>query len=90
MQELIWLAEPIRIWLEGGTWAEIRSAHGFQMLVLLAAALIPSSIILVGIGGAHEWRESPLALWFGLGPRPEEENWTERARDIDKDGAPDF
>jgi hypothetical protein len=90
MQELVWLAEPIRIWLEGGTWAEIRAAHGFQMLVMLASVLIPSSIILVGIGGAGEWRETPLALWLGLGPRANEENWAERARDLDKDGSPDF
>lgn len=90
MQELVWLAEPIRIWLEGGTWAEIKAAHGFQALVLLAAALVPSSLILIGIGGAGEWRESPLALWFGFGPRTEDETWAERARDLDKDGSPDF
>lgn len=90
MQELVWLAEPVRIWLDGGTWAEIKAAPGFQALVLLAAALVPSSLILIGIAGAHEWRESPLALWFGFGPRAEDENWAERARDLDKDGSPDF
>lgn len=89
MQELAWLAEPIRIWIEGGTWAEIKAAQGFQMLVLLAAALVPSTLIALGIG-MTEWRETPLAIWFGWGGRDEDEDWAERARDLDKDGAPDF
>mgnify|MGYP006969350478 CR=1 FL=1 len=90
MQELVWLAEPIRIWLEGGTWAEIQAAHGFRALVGLAAFLIPSTLILLGIGGLSEWRETPLAFWLGFSPRDPNEDWAEKARDIDKDGMPDF
>lgn len=90
MQELAWLAEVIRIWLEGGTWAEIKAAPGFFMLVMLCAALIPSTLIAVGIGGWTEWRETPLAAWFGVDPRDPSEDWAERARDLDKDGTPDF
>lgn len=89
MQELAWALEPIRVWLEGGTWAEIQATAEFRTLVMLAAALIPSSLILIGIGGWTEWRGTPLAIWFGLA-RARDEGWAERARDIDKDGAPDF
>jgi hypothetical protein len=90
MQELAWLAEVIRIWAEGGTWAEIKAAPGFAMLVGLAAALVPSSLILVGIGGFEEWRDTPIARWFGVSPVDPDADWAERARDIDKDGQPDF
>ena len=89
MQELVWLTEPIRIWIEGGTWAEIQSARGFQMLVMLAAFLVPSTIIGLGFG-MTEWRETPLALWFGVSPNDPDGDWAERARDLDKDGTPDF
>lgn len=90
MQELAWLLEPLHIWLSGGSWAQIKAAPGFMMLVLLGAALIPSTIIAMGIG-ATEWRETPLAMWFGLGrPDPREHGWAERARDLDGDGRPDF
>lgn len=90
MQELAWLAEIVRIWLEGGAWAEIKAAPGFAPLVFLAAALVPSSLIAVGIMGWTEWRETPLAMWFGFARRDPNENWAENARDIDKDGLPDF
>jgi len=89
MQEIAWLLEPIRIWLEGGTWAEIKSSHGFMTLALLSAALIPSSLIAIGIG-TTELRETPLASWFGVDPRDPDESWAARARDLDKDGTPDF
>jgi hypothetical protein len=89
MQELAWLAEVIRIWLEGGTWAEIKAAPGFLMLVMLGATLIPSSLILVGIDGWPEWRNTPLAAWFGLARDPDA-GWAERACDLDKDGLPDI
>lgn len=89
MQELAWLLEPIRIWLEGGSWMEIQAAHGFRMLVLLGAALVPSTIIALGIG-LTEWRETPLALWLGLSGQAADEDWARRARDLDGDGAPDF
>lgn len=88
MQELAWIAELIRLWLEGGTWADIQAARGFQMLVTLAALLVPTTIIALGIG-LSEWHETPLGAWLGArGPR--DDNWAERARDLDKDGLPDF
>lgn len=90
MQELAWLLEPLQIWLQGGTWAEIKTAPGFIMLILTAAALIPSTLILIGIGGTEEWRNSPLAQWWGVAPEDPDAGWAERARDLDKDGAPDF
>jgi hypothetical protein len=89
MQELAWLAEVVRIWLEGGTWAEIKAAPGFGMLLLLAAALLPSSLIMIGIWGVQDWRRTPFAAWFGVHPDPDA-GWSERARDLDKDGTPDF
>jgi hypothetical protein len=90
MQEVAWLAEIIRIWLEGGAWADIQAAPGFRGLVGLAAWLIPSSIILIGISGWTDWRETPMAAWFGFARRDPKENWAEEARDVDKDGLPDF
>jgi hypothetical protein len=90
MQELTWLAQIIGIWLGGGSWADIQAAPGFQALVLAAAVLIPSSLICVGIAGWTDWRETPLAAWLGFAPRYPDENWAEKARDIDKDGTPDF
>lgn len=90
MQELAWLLEVIRIWAEGGTWAEIKAAPGFIMLVTLGAVLVPSSLILVGIGGLEEWPKTPMARWFGVAPTAPDSDWAERARDLDKDGLPDF
>jgi hypothetical protein len=90
MQEFAWLAELIRIWIEGGTWADIKAAQGFQALVGLAAWLIPTSVIFIGISGWTEWREAPLAVWLGFARRAPDENWAENARDLDKDGLPDF
>ncbi len=90
MQELAWLLEPVRIWLEGGSWREITSAPGFILLMLTVAMLIPSSVILVGIGGWEEWRNTPLAWRLGVSPEDPDAGWAERARDLDKDGTPDF
>ena len=90
MQELAWLAEVIRIWLEGGSWAEIKAAPGFFMLVMLAATLIPSTLILVGISGWGEWRDTPLATWFGFNREDPDADWALHARDLDKDGTPDI
>jgi hypothetical protein len=70
--------------------AEIKSSPGFVILLLLSAALIPSSLILVGIGGSEELRRTPLAMWFGLSPEDPHADWATRARDLDGDGAPDF
>jgi hypothetical protein len=89
MQELAWLAEVLRVWAEGGSWAEIQALPGFRSLLVLAAFLVPSTIIALGIG-MTEWHETPLGRWFGAQPDPKEEGWSERARDLDKDGTPDF
>jgi hypothetical protein len=88
MQELAWLAEPLRVWLEGGSWADIQATQGFRTLAVLAAALIPSTLIALGIG-MTDWHETPLGVWFGAKP-PQDDNWAERARDLDRDGTPDF
>jgi len=90
MQELAWIAEIVRVWLEGGTFADIRALPGFQALVFIAAALIPSTLIALGIG-MTEWHETPLAIWLNRGKIDEaEDDWASRARDLDKDGIPDI
>jgi len=91
MQELAWLAEPIRIWLEGGSWAQISAAPGFRILLTLSALLAPASVIMLALGDA-DWRETPLARYFGFEPKlpGEDSMWTWRARDIDGDGTPDI
>ncbi len=90
MQELVWLGEVIGLLLRGASWAEIKAAPGFFGLVVLSAALIPSTLILVGIGGSTEWRNTPLASWFGISPEDPDADWALEARDIDKDGIPDI
>lgn len=89
MQELAWIAEIIRLWLEGASWAEIKAAPDFMMLVMGAAVLVPSTLIALGIG-AMDWHETPLGRYWGARPNPREDNWTERARDLDGDGMADF
>jgi hypothetical protein len=91
MQELAWLAEPLRLWMEGASWAEIGATPGFRMFIVAAAVLVPSSFIMLGLG-LWDWRETPLAHWFGIEPEdPQEASlWTWRARDIDHDGAADI
>ncbi len=90
MQELAWLMEPIRVWMNGGSLGEVVSTPGFLMLAATAALFVPSSLILMGIGGLDEWRKTPLAWRFGVSPEDPDANWAERARDLDKDGTPDF
>jgi hypothetical protein len=89
MQELAWIAEMVRVWLEGGSWADIQATRGFEALVMGAALVLPPTIIALGIG-MTEWHETPLGAWLGPRPPPEDANWAERARDLDKDGFPDF
>jgi len=36
------------------------------------------------------WRKTPLAAWLDVDTRDPDEGWVDRARDRDKDGAPDF
>jgi hypothetical protein len=88
MDVLAGIAEVIRIWIEGGSWADVTAAHGFQAVVSFAAFAVPSTLIALGIG-MTEWYETPLGMWFGARPQ-EDEHWAERARDLDKDGLPDF
>ena len=83
------VAELIRVWAEGGDWAAIQATRGFPILLATACWLIPSTIIALGIG-ATEWRETPLAAWLGVRPDDPHEGWAENARDLDKDGLPDF
>lgn len=89
MDVLAGLAELLRLWLEGASGDEIRSSRGFGVVMGLAAWLIPLTVIALGIG-LTEWRETPLAVWLGFSPRDPDSDWAVRARDIDKDGAPDF
>jgi hypothetical protein len=37
-----------------------------------------------------DWRDTPLAAWFGVSPQDPDADWALRARDIDKDGTPDI
>lgn len=90
MQELAWLGEVIGLWLRGASWAEIKAAPGFFMLMIASAALVPSTLIFVGIRGLTDWRETPLAFWFGVSREDPDADWALRARDIDKDGTPDI
>ncbi|GAM99289.1 hypothetical protein U91I_02935 [alpha proteobacterium U9-1i] len=76
---------PLVIWLKGGALRDILATP----LVATLAFLVPSSLIALGIG-LTEWHETPLARWFGVRAPREDDNWTERARDLDKDGLPDF
>lgn len=89
MQELAWLLEPIRIWLEGGSWEDVSRSPGFVLLMVSIAMLVPSTLIFIGISGWDQWRGSPLAFRLGVAEDPHD-NWVERARDLDKDGNPDF
>ncbi len=88
MQELIWLIEPIQVLARGGGFAEATQTKGFLSLAILAALLIPCSIIAFGLG-VDGWRETPLARYFGLGDDPDAD-WATRARDRDGDGTLDF
>jgi hypothetical protein len=83
------LAEMLRIWIEGGSWEEIRAARGFSHVIATIAWVVPSTIIALGIG-LTEWRETPLAWLLGVSPHDPDADWAERARDIDKDGVQDF
>ena len=90
MQEVIWLIEPIRVWLAGGSFADGVHTDGFLHLAALFAVAVPGTIIAMGIG-MTEWHETPLGAWFGArAPDPNAETWVDRARDLDKDGMPDI
>lgn len=86
MQEV---AELIRIWLEGGSWKDILAADGFQLVVATACWVVPASIVALAFG-VDSWRQLPLAAALGFSPPAKDEDWAERARDLDKDGLPDF
>ena len=84
MQEISWIAESFRVWLEGG---DLSATFGFNMLVAFAAFIVGPSRIAVGVGAA-KWHETWLGRWFGA--KAPEHDWAGRARDIDKDGLADF
>jgi hypothetical protein len=88
VQELVWLIEPIQVWLRGGSLHEITHTNGFIALLVIAALLGPSTIIMLGIG-LDDWADTPLGRYFGATPS-DDGAWTQSARDIDKDGMPDF
>lgn len=87
MLELGWIAQVIRVWLEGGTMAEIGATPGFTLLLLMAGFLVMPSLILLGLG-ASAWHETPLGRWFGA--KEPDSDWKYRAGDTDKDGLIDF
>lgn len=87
MQELAWVAEVARVWLEGGTPAEVVATPGFGMLLALSAFVVTPSIILLGIG-LTDWHETPMGRWFGA--QAPDDDWKYRAGDVDKDGLIDF
>lgn len=78
----------LRVWMEGGSWADIQATKGFHFVLIGAAWLVPTTVIALGIG-MTEWHETPLGAWIGA-RRPADDNWAERARDLDKDGVADF
>lgn len=91
-------AEVTRLWLEGGDWTKLQASEGFHVLVGVACWVAPTTIIGLGLG-VESWRELPAAMFLGFGRKPPEDsadgadgetNWAERARDLDKDGLPDF
>jgi hypothetical protein len=85
--EVGWIAEVARVWLEGGSMAEIGATPGFKLLLLMAGFVVMPSLILLGIG-TTEWHESPLGRWFGA--KAPDGDWKYRAGDLDKDGLIDF
>lgn len=84
MLELSWLAESVRIWLEGG---DLRASVGFSMLVVFLAIVAGPSLLAMAIGGCA-WHETWLGRWFGA--KAPDQDWKYRAGDTDKDGLTDF
>jgi hypothetical protein len=87
MLELSWIAETVRVWLEGGDFAAISATPGFGLMLTLAAFVVVPSLILVSLNAA-ELHQTWLGKW--LGAAPPDEDWKHRACDIDKDGLADF
>ncbi|MEQ1617336.1 MAG: hypothetical protein ABL883_03200 [Terricaulis sp.] len=54
MQELSWIAESTRVWLEGG---DLSTVFGFNMLVAFVGFIVGPSLIAVGVG-AVKWHET--------------------------------
>lgn len=91
MQELAWLLEPLRVWLEGGSFAEVSATPGFNILFTLILLLVPPTIIALSLGDT-DWAETPLGRYFGARQKDpgEDSMWTWKARDVDGDGTPDI
>ncbi len=79
------LIQPIMAWMDSGDPRDLLASPAGAAL----AFILPSTIIALLIGFTH-LRETTLAAWIGMFRGEPEADWTERARDIDKDGAPDF
>jgi hypothetical protein len=85
VQEFIWLVESVRAYFEGG-WEGVRAVPGFWVLVLLFIALVPPTLIMMGIGD-DSFDETPLGQWLGV---ESDDGWPPpRTIDIDGDGRPD-
>lgn len=85
------VAEILRLWAEGADWNKIQAARGFNTVLTVLCWVVPTTIITLGFG-IDSWRELPVARFLGFRPSTpaEDSAWAERARDLDKDGAPDI
>lgn len=82
MQELVWLLEPIRVWLNGGTAEEVFATDRFQAVALLCAVLVPGTLIAM-LAFGDDWRRTPLAAYLGMGRDSEDACWPEPPPDAD-------
>lgn len=98
MTEIAWLIELFRTLLAGEAVEPLFQKPGFVGTMIWTAAIVPPSLIAVGIG-MHEWGETPIGRWFGISPSEptrslgeinsdlrKYETW----RDLDGDGEADF
>lgn len=84
MQELIWLIDSVRTLADGG-WEALQTSPSFWALMLLAAVLVPPSLIFMGMSD-DAFHDTPLGRWFGI--EDDEYAWKRRP-DVDGDGLPD-
>jgi hypothetical protein len=76
MQELLWLIEPLQVWLHGGTIEEITRTEGFMAFGALFVVLVPGSVIWLLLSNG-DWRETALARYLGQGKYGEDNCWPE-------------
>jgi hypothetical protein len=84
MLELQALADMFRAFMEG---RDVVATEGFRQICVAMTFIIPASVI-GGLIAAGDWHETPLGQWLGL--KAPDDSWAVRARDLDKDGQPDF